>query len=100
MPDRRFTPLLALAAVLLACGPARHARADQPSDDRDRAAAAHTRERNVSRSRGGAASSESAPAAAPPQDPQLICDRACLQAVADGYLKALVAHDPKLLVAG
>jgi hypothetical protein len=31
------------------------------------------------------------------QDPQLSCDRACLQGVADSYLKALVAHDPKLL---
>ena len=34
---------------------------------------------------------------APVQDPQLLCDRACLQAAADSYLKAVVAHDPKLL---
>ncbi len=29
--------------------------------------------------------------------PQLLCDRACLQAAADSYLRAVVAHDPKLL---
>ena len=31
------------------------------------------------------------------QDPQLLCDRTCLQSLADSYLKAVVAHDPKLL---
>ena len=97
MPDRRYTTLIALAAAWLAICPLRPAQADPASDDRDRAAAAHTRERNIARTRTGAPSSESAPAQAPAQDPQLLCDRACLQGVADGYLKALVAHDPKLL---
>jgi hypothetical protein len=97
MLDRRSTTLIALAAVLLTSHLARSAHADPTADDRDRAAAAHTRDRNISRARVGAPSSESTPASAPVQDAQLLCDRACLQAVADGYLKALVAHDPKLL---
>jgi hypothetical protein len=97
MPDRRYTLLIALGAALLALSPTRPAHAGQASDDRDRAAAAHVRDRNVARARVGAIGAESASAAAPVQDPQLLCDRACLQAVADGYLKALVAHDPKLL---
>jgi hypothetical protein len=97
MSDRRCTMLIVLAAALLTSSPARPAHADPTADDRDRAAAAHTRERNATRARIGAAGAESAPAPAPVQDPLLLCDRPCLQAVADGYLKALVAHDPKLL---
>ena len=97
MPDRRSTILIVLAAALLTVSSARPAQADPTADDRDRAAAAHTRERNTTRARFGAAGAESAPAPAPVQDPLLLCDRPCLQAVADGYLKALVAHDPKLL---
>jgi hypothetical protein len=97
MLDRRCTALMALAAALLSISPARPAHADPTADDRDRAAVGHSRDRNISRARAGATSSESAPAPAPAQDPLLACDRACLQAVADAYLKALVAHDPKLL---
>ena len=97
MPDRRSTMVIVLAAALLTVSSARPAAADPTADDRDRAAAAHTRERNTTRARFGAAGAESAPAPAPVQDPLLWCDRPCLQAVADGYLKALVAHDPKLL---
>ena len=97
MPDRRCTMMIVLAAALLTVSSARPAQADPTVDDRDRAAAAHTRERNTSRARFGAAGAESASAPAPVQDPLLLCDRPCLQGVADGYLKALVAHDPKLL---
>src|ERR1700733_8305030 len=97
MLDRRCTALMALAAALLLISPARPAHADPTADDRDRAAVGHSRDRNISRARAGATSSESAPAPAPAQAPLLACDRACLQAVADAYLKALVAHDPKLL---
>ena len=97
MPDRRSTIVIVLAAALLTVSSARPAAADPTADDRDRAAAAHTRERNTSRARIGAAGVESGSAPAPVQDPLLLCDRPCLQAVADGYLKALVAHDPKLL---
>lgn len=92
------TTLIALAAALLIPGAARPARADQAGDDRDRAVVAHSRDRSVVRAR-PAASGPEAPVSAPPavQDPQLLCDRPCLQAVADSYLKAVVAHDPKLL---
>ena len=97
MPDLNHK-LLAYAVALLALGPAHHAHADGAEDDRDRAAVSHTRERNTARTRfASAADSAPAPAPAPVQDPQLMCDRACLQGVADSYLKAVVAHDPKLL---
>jgi len=86
--------MIALAAALLTLSPARRAHADPAADDRDRAASAHSRDRPAGRSRIVApAGTETAPA----QDPQLACDRACLQATADSYLKAVVAHDPKLL---
>jgi hypothetical protein len=92
--------LIALAAAVLTLSPARYAHADPTTDDRDRAAVAHSRDRSA-RPRLAAGSADSAPPAtvpaAPVQDPQMVCDRACLQAVADGYLKAVVAHDPKLL---
>jgi hypothetical protein len=92
------TTLIALAAALLIPGAARHARADQAADDRDRAVVAHSRDRSTVRVRTGASGPE-ALASTPVvvQDPQLLCDRACLQSVADSYLKAVVAHDPKLL---
>ena len=92
------TTLIALAAAMLIPGAARPAHADQTGDDRDRAVVAHSRDRSVVRIRttaGGAETPASAPL--PAQDPQLLCDRACLQALAEGYLKAVVAHDPKLL---
>ena len=88
--------MIALAAALLTLGPARRAHADPAADDRDRAAAGHTRDRSGAHPGSRAARREHA-AAAPVQDPQLLCDRACLQAAADSYLKAVVAHDPKLL---
>lgn len=89
--------LIALAAVALAQGRAYPVHAD-PSDDRDRAATVHTRDRNVARARiPGSSAAAPVTATSAPQDPQLACDRACLQATAEGYLKALVAHDPKLL---
>jgi hypothetical protein len=89
--------LIAMVAGALVLGRAAAGHADPATDDRDRAAASHSRERSTTRSRlnGGAVESASAPAQA--QDPQMFCDRTCLQAAADGYLKALVAHDPKLL---
>src|SRR5580692_3799786 len=92
MLDLRCTTVIALAAALLTFGPARRAHADPAADDRDRPAAGHTRDR-AGRTRNAAAEGS----AAPVQDPQLLCDRACLQAAADSYLKAVVAHDPKLL---
>ncbi len=89
--------LVAIAVALLALGP-RQLLADTTEDDRERGAATHARDRNLARTRGTSAATESAPPApAAVQDPQLMCDRACLQGVADGYLKAVVAHDPKLL---
>src|SRR5580698_5200503 len=97
MPDLN-RKLLASAVALLALSPARFVHADGTEDDRDRAAVSHSRERNTARTRFAASSgAESAPAPPPVQDPQLMCDRACLQSVADSYLKAIVAHDPKLL---
>jgi hypothetical protein len=89
--------LIALAAGVLILGRAAAAHADPADDDRERAAANHSRDRSSARSRVAAASVESAPAPAQIQDPQLLCDRTCLQAAADSYLKAVVAHDPKLL---
>src|SRR5580658_8207072 len=98
MPDLRRTTLIVLAAAPLALSIARPVPADPTSDDRDRAAAAHSRDRNTGRTRVAAASGpEGAATAAAVQDPQLLCDKVCLQAVADLYLKAVVAHDPKLL---
>jgi hypothetical protein len=97
MPDLN-RKLLAVAMVLLSVSPARHGHADGTDDDRDRAAVSHTRDRNLARTRVATTGSpESAPAPAAVQDPQLLCDRLCLQSVADSYLKAVVAHDPKLL---
>ncbi len=94
MLDLRCTTVIALAAALLTFAPARQAQADPAADDRDRPVAGHTRER-AGRSRIATASTEGS--SAPVQDPLLLCDRACLQAAADSYLKAVVAHDPKLL---
>jgi hypothetical protein len=99
MPDLN-RKLLGLAVALLILSPTRFAHADPSDDDRDRAAVSHSRDRNTARTRvASTASVESAPASvpAPVQDPQLLCDRGCLQGVADSYLKAVVAHDPKLL---
>lgn len=93
---KRPTTLIALAAAMLTLGIARHAHADQTADDRDRAVAAHSRDRGVVRARIASAPLEPA-VAAPVQNPQLLCDRTCLQSLADSYLKAVVAHDPKLL---
>ena len=94
--------LLALSAAVLVVSAARPPSAAAQTDDRDRGAVAHSRDRNTDRARTSSAPAGTAPApagAAPAtvQDPQLLCDRACLQAAADSYLKALVAHDPKLL---
>ena len=91
------TTLIALAAAVLTLGPAHPVHADPTPDDRDRAAAAHSRDRNAVRTRLAPSAPDAAVASAPVQDPQLLCDRTCLQALADGYLKAVVAHDPKLL---
>jgi hypothetical protein len=88
--------LIAMAAGVLILGRAAAAHADPAADDRDRAAASHSRDRSSVRSR-IATNVEAAPAPAQVQDPQLLCDRACLQAAVDSYLKAVVAHDPKLL---
>jgi hypothetical protein len=96
MPDPN-RKLLAYAVALLALSPLQHVRADGTDDDRDRAAVSHTRDRNLARTRVATGSLDSAPASAPVQDPLLLCDRTCLQSVADSYLKAVVAHDPKLL---
>ena len=95
----RRTTLITLAAAMLIPGTARHARADQTSDDRDRAVVSHARDRSTVRARTPAGSGPEATVSTPAvvQDPQLLCDRACLQSLADGYLKAVVAHDPKLL---
>jgi hypothetical protein len=89
--------LIAMAAGVLVLGRAAAAHADPAADDRDRATANHSRDRSSTRSRIVTNGVESAPAPAQVQDPQLLCDRACLQAAADSYLKAVVAHDPKLL---
>jgi hypothetical protein len=89
--------LIAMAAGVLVLGRAAAAHADPAADDRDRATATHSRDRSSARSRVTTGSIESAPPPAQVQDPQLLCDRACLQAAADGYLKAVVAHDPKLV---
>src|SRR3984885_1901095 len=89
--------LIAMSAGMLILGRLAAAHADPAADDRDRAAASHSRDRSSARSRIATASSESTPGPAQVQDPQLLCDRACLQATADSYLKAVVAHDPKLL---
>jgi hypothetical protein len=88
--------LTAMAAVVLglAIGGAWPAHADPAVDNPDRAAPAHPRDRSASRAR--VATDDSSPA--PTQDPLLLCDRPCLQTAADSYLKAVVAHDPKLLV--
>ena len=96
MPHRT-QKLLAYAVVLLALAPAGRVHADG-DEDRDRGAVSHGRDRNLARARSaGSGTLASAPAPAPAQDSQLLCDRACLQAVADGYLKAVVVHEPKLL---
>src|SRR5277367_2400344 len=89
--------LIAMAAGVLILGRAAAAHADPAADDRDRAAASHSRDRSSARSRTASSSVEGVPAPAQLQDPQLLCDRPCLQAAADSYLKAVVAHDPKLL---
>ncbi len=56
MLDRTSTTLIALAAALLTLSATRPAHADPTADERDRAAAAHTRERNTTRARSGATS--------------------------------------------
>ena len=89
--------LIAMAAGVLVLGRAAAAHADPAADDRDRATASHSRDRSSIRARIAAGGVDSASAPAQVQDPQLLCDRACLQAAADSYLKAVVAHDPKLL---
>jgi hypothetical protein len=89
--------LIAMAAGVLILGRTAAAYADPAADDRDRAAASHSRDRSSARARVTAGSLEGAAAPVPVQDPQLLCDRSCLQAAADSYLKAVVAHDPKLL---
>jgi hypothetical protein len=91
------TTLIALAAAMLIPGAARHARADQTGDDRDRAVVAHSRDRSATRVRPTGSGPEAASSAPATQDPQLLCDRSCLQSLAESYLKAVVAHDPKLL---
>lgn len=83
--------------LLLALDPARPVHADPTTDDRDRAAVGHSRDRNDTRARGATGAAPNTPEPVAPQDPDLMCDRACLQALADSYLKAVVAHDPKLL---
>lgn len=90
--------LFAMAAALVTLGLAQSACADPADDDRDRAAVIHARDRNTERARVVPGTGQATAAApAPVQDPLLLCDRACLQSAADGYLKAVVAHDPKLL---
>ncbi|HTV80382.1 MAG TPA: hypothetical protein VMF03_19170 [Steroidobacteraceae bacterium] len=92
------TTLIALAAALLMPVAARLACADQTPDDRERGAVSHSRDRNIARLRFAPSAPEAlstAPSAV--QDSQAQCDRPCLQSLADGYLKAVVAHDPKLL---
>ncbi len=96
MRTARDAGVLALL-LALALGTAQPVHADPTTDDRDRAAAGHSRDRNDARTRGATAATPNTPEPLPPQDPDLLCDRACLQALADGYLKAVVAHDPKLL---
>jgi hypothetical protein len=96
MLDGRTT-LIALAAVVLTLSAARVAHADQTTDDRDRAVVAHSRDRTAARTRPAGPSVEGAAVATPVQDPQQLCDRTCLQSAAEAYLKAVVAHDPRLL---
>jgi len=100
------TSLLALAVAMLNLGLARHAAADPSAppaasapaaDDRDRATVAHSRERSTVRTRFGSAPDSAPAVVSAAQDPQLLCDRTCLQGLADDYLKAVLAHDPKLL---
>jgi len=98
MVKERTTLLIALAAALVIPGAARPAHADPAGDDRDRAVVAHSRDRSPVRVRPAASGPDALASASPVvQDPQLACDRACLQSLADSYLKAVVAHDPKLL---
>ncbi len=74
-PNRTLIALTALALIL---GAVRSARADPTADERDRAAASHSRDRSSVRSRvAGSSGAEAAAApAAVPQDPQLLCDAA------------------------
>jgi hypothetical protein len=92
-PARMLT-VFAATVLGLAIASGSPAQADPTIDNPDRAAAAHPRDRNPTRTR--VAADDSIPA--PTQDPLQLCDRPCLQAVADSYVKAVVAHDPKLLV--
>ncbi len=74
------TRLIALAAAMLIPGAARYARADQTGDDRDRAVVAHSRDRSAVRVRPAASGPDASSSASPAiQDPQLLCDRNCLQ---------------------
>ncbi len=73
--------------------------ADPPSSapslgDRDRSVVVHGRDRNVA-DRLSSTRSQAAPPAT--SDAVQACDRACLQGLVDTYLRAVVAHDPKLL---
>src|ERR1700722_15347535 len=92
-PARTMT-VFAAALLGLASGGAWPAHADPTIDNPDRAAPAHPRDRSAA----GTPARAEASSPGPPQDPLLRCDRPCLQAVADSYLKAVVAHDPRLLV--
>ena len=90
------TTLTAVAAAALTLGAVQAVHADPAGDDRDRAVVAHARDRNLTRARPGPAAADSAPVTAA-ADSQPACDRPCLQSLAESYLKAVVAHDPKLL---
>jgi len=89
-----------LGAALLAA--AASAVAADPSSapalgDRDRSVVVHTRDRNVADRLSGPRADVTAPAIDAAQ--AQACDAACLQGLVDTYLRAVVAHDPKLLPA-
>ncbi len=68
-------------ALLLALAPGYcTARACRSDDGRSRSCRSrHSRDRNDARTRGATAATPNTPEPLPPQDPDLLCDRACLQ---------------------
>ena len=97
-PMAKLLGSVCLAAVLAT------AWADPPSSapssaasDRDRSVVVHTRDRNVADRLGATRSDQPAAAAATAE--VIACDTTCLQGLVDTFLRAVVAHDPRLLPA-
>ena len=65
--------------------------------DRDRDKVIHGRDRNVADRLGTRDQSAAALASGAAAESAAACDSACLQGLVDTYLRAVVAHDPKLL---